>query len=341
MALGIAGLHKLVNPEEVKAGVDLKQLEQQLLNGGYTNKPMDVPPISKFEEELNKFSSTLGISSGKPKVISPSPSVPAPVISQLPTYDPFEQAASSIFNTKPEATTSAVTFDDVVVPDPGPMYSHIQYTNDATIGATNGGFMPTYGTLAQPSFNIDDAELLEKTAEQRRRAHIDSVLGTDITGMDFDAERREETKCYMIAQIDDLRQSLLEDGTVDISRVPQVTVQSSYDDVERILKILDNKSNQARCTSWAQELMHFVLYGCESYFDGTTDIMGFTPDLTGYSKHANVKIRRVKHEAGRMVHQFTQENNIPPLFRLLFEIIPSMILYSKKRNDEKKASSDW
>jgi len=329
MALGITGLHELVNPEEVKPGIDLKQLEQQLLKGGYTNKPIELPPMSKFEDELHKFSESLGLDVGK--------STPKSV-----TFDPFDVSSVNTFTSKPTPAPIISTFDTIneVLPDPGPLYSHTQYTVDSTLGATNGGFIPSYGTPAPPSFNIDDAELTEKTAEQQRRAHIDNVLGLDSVGVDFDAERREEAKCYMLAQIDDLRTSLIEDG-IDVSRIPQITVQSSYGDVETVLKILDHKANQARCTTWAHELMLFGTMGLENVFDGKRDFMGFTPNLTGYSKHVNVKMRRLKHDAGRVVHQFVQDNNISPLFRLAFETIPSMFLYSRRRNEEEKVSSDW
>jgi hypothetical protein len=93
-------------------------------------------------------------------------------------------------------------------------------------------------------------------------------MGNDTNlGFSFEKEKREDMKCAMLAEIDSLMGNLAEED-VDLTRIPRVDRNSSYEEVEIVLKMLRHKNDHTRYCSFAEEFLLFGAYALEELFDG-------------------------------------------------------------------------
>ena len=60
---------------------------------------------------------------------------------------------------------------------------------------------------------------------------------------------------------------------------------------------------------------------------------GTSPDLTGWSDTARVKLSRSRYTTSSIVGNVIQNSNIGPVTRLFIEFVPSIILYSNRRKE--------
>lgn len=302
----ISGLHAILNPDTIKPGVNLKELEHSMLKGGYISKPLEPEPQDKLDDDLSSYAAQIGIDGFGNK----SNASKKPTMNSRPT--------------KPAPVEEEESDDDL-------FYSHKEVKEEEED--------TTMDDILEDTEEAEDPVLNQRTQEQKRKAQIDSVLGYDDGGVDFESEKQEDAKCNMLAQIDDLRTTLLDDG-VDLSRIPEVNTKSTFSEVENTLRILQYKSDHNRYCTFAEELFLFAAVGLEEVFDGKKQYLGKKPNLKGYHNHMNVKLRRMRHETGRLVNGFMKDNNISPAWRFLMEFVPSMVLYSKAKQEEEDADID-
>lgn len=186
------------------------------------------------------------------------------------------------------------------------------------------------------NINIPDS-LIAHTQEQEKRNYISSVMnemGASKFNLNLEDEKREEAKSMMIEQIDFLRNSLEQDG-VNISRIQTVDMNSSYEVVESTLRILQYKMDRNSYTSFAEEVLMMGVYGLEELFDGKkTYFNKYKPDLSGWHNQVNVKLRRMRHDTFTLVSNFVEHFNISTWMRLLLELIPNAIIYSRNRHQQ-------
>lgn len=309
-AHSISGLHAILNPDAIRPGVNLKDLEHSMINSGYIKTAFDAEPQDKLDADLSNYAKQLGMSDfgGKSPVTYSKPATSKPALSKQATSKPA-----------PLPTTDDSDDDDDL------FYTHKERVPEEEDEEP-------VDDLDEPT--VEDPVLNERTQEQKRKAQIDAVLGYDEGGgVDLESEKQEDAKCNMLAQIDDLRTTLLDDG-VDISRIPEVDTKSTFQEVENTLRILQYKSDHNRYCTFAEELFLFAAVGLEEVFDGKKQYLGKKPNLKGYHNHMNVKLRRMRHETGRLVNGFMKDNNISPGWRFLMEFVPSMVLYSKAKQEE-------
>jgi hypothetical protein len=157
--------------------------------------------------------------------------------------------------------------------------------------------------------------------------------GHGTSGVSFESEKREDAKCQMLEEIDSLIESLKADD-VDLDRIPKVGKQDSYEEVETVLKILRHKNDRMRYCSFAEEFIIFGACSLEELFDGKNTYFGRSPDLTDWSNQVNVKLRRMRHDTSQVMGQLMQDFNIGPGARILLELVPNMLLYSRGRKKQ-------
>jgi hypothetical protein len=204
--------------------------------------------------------------------------------------------------------------DNIQSDSPNPlMYSR---ADDVSVPITS------YGTSLQT-----------QTDEQLRRQQINAVMSDTSPSFSIEAESEEEQKALMLGDIDTLLQSLTEDN-IDVSRIARVDQKSSYADIESVLRILRRKQDYQRFSTVAEEFILFGAYALEEIFDGKRRWAGFSPDLTGYHNTAQTKLRRCRGDTGILVSSVMQGLNFGPGMRLLFELLPSMVLHSKMRKQQ-------
>lgn len=311
------GLGDILNDENIKPGVDLKELERKMISGGLIQKTRD--PLDKFNDELRETARKLGINfdefSGK-KRRDPSPPPPPPP-PQEDSDEPSDDESASDDDDEPVTTSMS----QAIAPDP----------------PTPPPERQRFGAGYRPLESIQDSTLREKTLEQEKRSHINMVnreLGVQNIGFSFEKEKEEDIKLLMLDEISSLMTSLQEED-VDLSRIPLVDAKSSFEEVESVLKILRLKNDRSRYCSLAEELAIFGAYSLEDLFNGKNMWFGrYKPDLTGWHNQVNCKLRRMRHDTSQLMGSIIQDNNISPLFRILFELVPNMILYSRMRKQQ-------
>lgn len=184
-----------------------------------------------------------------------------------------------------------------------------------------------------------------ETDEEKKKNLIRSILNSNdsdernenenkIEIFSLEQEKQEDAKCFMLSEIDTII-SYLNDDNVDISRIPKVTSESTYKEIETVLKILKNKNDFNRYCSFADEIIIFGSHVLEEVFDGEKKYLGYSPNLTGWHNSVSVKIKRMKHDTSQIVSTVMENNGIGPITRILLELIPNMFLYSKTNKKRK------
>ena len=248
----ITDISAILNPENIRKGLDLTELENQLIKGGLIATPTDTKdPVDKFDDDLREIAKNIGISFDDVLIGSPqsSPAGSSQSTSQTSTQYPSQSATQTHpSQTAPSSTYSYPNVDAYEEPE----YVAPEYTVEST-----RDYYPSKGS-----------ELHTMTLEQQRRGHIGKVFGdTTAPGFSMEYENREDMKAAMLSEIDQLITTLKEED-VDISRVPEVTHTSDYDSVANVLRILKFKYDHIRGCGFAEEFLLFGAHTLEEVFNG-------------------------------------------------------------------------
>ena len=356
----IRGMEAIVNPDNIKPGIDLKELERQMVSGGIIEHKIK-DPSDRFNDELKDAANKLGITFGETEDTKPqqsgfddflvndngtggdrdpwaggdshSPSGYSPD-RRSPTHrSPERQSYGG--NRYDGGNGGNGDYDGDYDGDYNGNINGNINGNDGNGGNDDGDdgddeYGDSYNTFARSV----GGDLSSRTHEQERHKHIDSVMGDQPVGFSFEKEKREDIKCAMLAEVDSLMSSLV-DEDIDVTRIPKVDRESSFAEVESVLKIMRHKNDHTRYCSFAEEFLLFGAYSFEDLFDGKRKWFGrYSPDLTGWHNHVNVKLKRMRHDTGQIVSGVMQDYNIGPGLRVMLELIPNMVLYSKMRKQQ-------
>lgn len=327
----LRGLGAIINPANIKPGIDLRALERSMIDGGLI-KPNEIDIREKYNQEMNATAKQLGISLN----LDSDNESDDESDSNGEDDEPSDQESSSSYGGSSSSygessyggSSSEQSSDDRDdESDDEPSFAR-EPPRDSTLGQYT----------SRPSRFAGQPSTLEtKTAEQVRRHHIDSVLGP-ADGFSFEQERIADAKYRALEEIDTLL-TMFEEDDVNISRIPRVDINSSYEEIQNVLKVLRYKSNRVRCSQFAEEAVIFGASILEDIFDGKkTYFKRYRPDLTGWRNVVRVKMSRRSHDAGEVVSNLLDSYNIGPLARLGMELIPSMVIHSKMRQEQKSQS---
>lgn len=357
----ITGIGSIMNPYNINQNIDINEVERAMISGGIiTSRPKD--PQDRFNDELRDAAKKLGISFGDAEStaaagagmgvgagVGPGPSDGLPALRRLGSPQPSARpltpmrvgtplagvGANNAYTTGPGigSTPSAYTPQpaggDDESDDEGDRADMVA-PSATTPQSRFGGERPRFGAVTP----TPGGDLYARTQEQERRSHIDSIMGAETSSISFEEEKREDMKYAMLAQIDCLLTTLTDEG-VDLSRVSKVDKDSSFANVETVLKILRYKSDHTRYCSLAEEFLLFGAYALEELFDGKRMWLGrYQPDLTGWPNIVNIKLQRMRNDTGPIVSEVMQNYNIGPGMRILLELLPSLILHSRVRRQQ-------
>lgn len=212
----------------------------------------------------------------------------------------------------------------------------------------NVDMQPTIPVQQSTTFipqSIEDNQLRYMTMEQKKQSHVDNVLhdleDNREVEFDLDKEKEEDDKNSLLEQIDMLRQ-ILEDDGIEVTNIPLVNKNSSFNDIQNVYKMLRLKNDRNRYCTLAEELILAGAYGMETLFDGEKEYFGRKPDLVGWSKTVQVRLKKCRYQTSTFVKDLMNGYNMSPGIQLLLELIPSMFLYSRKKKlytQENKASA--
>ncbi len=356
----LRGISRIANDQNIKPDLDLEDLELKMVQQGFIAKSASIN--DKYEEQLKKISSNLGMD---------LTGIPNPNMNtQTNNFNTTGSTNSFFSNTKemgtspkPDTsfsydygtshndlrnadlrTTDLRTTDLRTADTPsytyGSNYKENTYT-DETYNQNDNDYIDTTRFREQrerPNFSYNiSSEMDQRTSEQRRRQEIDGVkrdLGTENTNVwSIEQEKLEDQKTIMLEEIDSLMVSLEEDD-VDISRIPKVTKDSPFSDVQTVHKILRIKNDRMRYCSFADEIVLLGAYGLEELFNGDNTWFGRQPDLRGWHSNVQTKLRRMRHDTSSFVSSAMGEHQIGPFARILLELVPSAFMYSKMRKEQ-------
>jgi len=342
----VTGMDAIINPDNIRPGMtsqDLQALETRMLEGGMLTTRVKEPQ-DKFQDELAATAKKYGINFGdaapsKPATAqtAPTQAYSAPTYSQTAQTTPTYNYAQSLAASEYDEETGADSGDDEYDPSTsgigalpsdilGSVNPNDAYGNAlATAGDSYGGsYGATYGA---------NSTMAAYTQEQQRVSRINNVIGEGV-GFSLEQERKEDLKCAMLAEIDNLMDAL-EKEDIDLSRIPRVDRKSEYDDVSSVLKMLRHKNDHSRYCGFAEEFLLFGALAMERLFDGkTTYLSRYNPDLTGWHNHLNMKVKRMRTDTSQIVSSVMHDWNISPGVRILLELIPNMIIYSNMRSQQ-------
>ena len=172
------------------------------------------------------------------------------------------------------------------------------------------------------------------TEEQKKQNILNHVLsGVENQKFSVEKEKEEDDKAILLEQIDMLITNLKDEG-IDVSRVPDVNNTSPIEDIENVHKILRLKNDRNRYCSFAEECILAGSHTLEWLFDGRKTYLGKSPDLRGWSATVNIKLRRMRFDTSTFVSGVMQDYNLGHGTRILFELIPSLFLYSKMKKSQ-------
>jgi hypothetical protein len=335
----ITGMGPMLQGDDVASDIDWNALEKNIIGniGINFNAEKEQHNLDQdYAKDLQRLSSQFGIS-GNPGA-SDSKSV-------LGAYDKPNAPSMQDFDAK-----SMMGGFDLSPPGASNNFAAQFNTPQKSMGnnttSQNGGFFGNMVSGTTQSTQFDDPQMQSMTHEQQNKHVINSVLGTlgnddsatqGITE-DLARERQIDKKIQQLDQIHSLRTSLQEDS-VDIERIPIVSLDNSMNEINEVLRYLLVISDNKRCSVLAEEFILMGAQGAGWVCDGKRSILGRRPDLTDWHKTVAVKLRHLKHDTSMIVSRVMKKHNIGPGWRIAMELLPSMFYHSAIRS--KRTESDY
>lgn len=306
----IQGLSEILNKDNIRPDIDVGDIERKMLSGGMSQRSM--PATDKFDKELGEIVKKYGIT--------------------------FDDDTKNDENEESNYKETEQNYKEQTYKEQH--YKEQQYKEPQRESAY-GNFHINFDEADEDEIE-DTSKFGSQTKEEQRRHHIKNVIGDDdIQNFSLEKEREEDEKCGMLAEIDYLMDSLREEG-IDISRVPSVDDSNDAKSIDKVLKVLRHKVDHSRYCTFAEEFMLSAAHGLEYLFNGKNMWLGrWNPDLTGWHIHVNRKLRRMRTDTGKIVSHVMNDYDIGPFLRVCLELIPSMFLFSKKKQEQNSINNTY
>lgn len=186
-----------------------------------------------------------------------------------------------------------------------------------------------------------NVELASMSYEQKQQKILHDAL-RNITpqnqqDFDMDVEKINDKKHVLIEQITRWRSNLL-DGGIKIDDIPSVSINDSYQDIERAYRQTQYRNDHARYCGFVNESVQSFIEVLEWLFDGKKTYLGYQPFWPpGFGGVAHIKFRYLDHETSTLVSDTMRSMNIGNLGRIMIELLPPMFLHLRSsRKDERQ-----
>jgi len=184
----------------------------------------------------------------------------------------------------------------------------------------------------------DDSRLSKLTQEEEHQRIMFDVLGQSTKDIDDDdnfiaKQEEEDLKYDILGQIDLLREILNEEG-VPIDNIQMVDASNTVDEIKFTLRTLRRKNNCNRNTMLAEDVILGITFLLEELCDGKKVYFGRTPDLRGWHKTVNTKLRRMRPDTNEIAQNVTEGLGMGPGMRIALELIPSAFIFARKRQTQ-------
>lgn len=341
----ILGISDLVNIHHCKKELNRDEIEKSLLKNTAFKPKSNID----YNVTLNDISKEIGIdfeddpvdnSSGLTNTFHPPPTS-RPPISHSNTW---ENKPTPLINNL-SSFTGALSTPNNPPPPPKPALFPLPSSNikvgeeesdddddddiDESEDESEDGGIDMKSTDHAPSMKYH-------TEEQRRRSHINHVIGNMDDGEDFnfDKEKEEDDRNVLLEKIHTLHGTLKKNKNVHLKGIKMPKGDEPIETLRNLNKLLQMKHDRVRFSSVFEEVAGLSARGLEGVFNGERKIAGYTPDLRGWHHTVNIKLRGMKYETSQVVSDIFQNYNINPIWRILIELVPSMFLYSSQKKEQ-------
>ena len=364
----ITGLSGIINSKKTRKGVNLASVEQNMLKT-FKNPKDASDAVDDFKREMKKITDASGIDMDETwdtdALMGPSKAE-----DELPDIDDdsifgeeFMQKNDPLkkpFNNKFQNEVMSFPTEKKVSPkvqmvgfknQPSQMFS-VKKTSATAVKSDDddddsfwnlGSTKPTTQVSRPQQSSTRSEDVFDEqpkqrfTQEQIRQRNVNKFMSKIDESLDdsnddiFEQVKQNDEKQYILNQIDTLR-GILEEDDVDISHIPVVDIKSDMKTIKDAHKLLIIKNDTKRCSSMAEEGILMLAYGLEDIFDGKRVFFGkFRPNLTGWHTTAQNKLRRMRYETSNVVSGLMQSYGIGNIGRIVLELGPSMVIYSKRK----------
>jgi hypothetical protein len=319
------GLSKLVNKDNIKSDINIEEIEKNLINKGilpghepdtiFVKELEKIPPVEEFKPKFGNDDKTEELEMDQDDEVEEEATIPTYKNDIYGSYKP-EQSEPSMYNNLSPRNQNQQSHQQTQQQTQQPQLSKL-FEND------NSEPEESFMSEMQGGRTNDE----EKHNKIR---YAMSNMGINPHSSFLEREKKEDAKSAMLEEIDFLRDELLS-CHYSIERIPHVTQKSSYEEIESILRLLRHKSDRIKYCEFAESFLMLGAYGLEEIFNGKNNWFGYKPDLTGWSNHVDIKLRRMRHDTSQLVSQAMHDYNIGPGARILLELVPNAIIYSRQK----------
>lgn len=316
----LSGITSLMNKQHINQFANLEQIEQQVLNSSTRVEPAK----TDYNSEVDKLAKELGLDFGSGlKLVK--------LDDDISEHVPPPPAPPSVKSNKSRCSHCSVCSK-----------CSQRMENPTTPTPVRNSYVPQPKEYRD---NVKDDTVINITDEHSKKAKIMEVFGDmrkdNKTGFSMNAERTRDAKSNKIEQICNVVSSLEEEG-IDIKGFTIPSVESTMDEIDSVLNLVNMKMNRTRYSSLFEEIVIGGAEFMESKLDGTRSIPPFNwkPDYTGYSNTVSVKLHRMRYETSKLVGNSMEKLNIGSTTRILMELLPSLLLYPKTNSNRRRENHD-
>ena len=333
----LSGMSLLINTNNVPPGYNPTDIEERII--GSTQRKSAMKSIPFTQELENQLDSLTANYSGTDPF-----SLPSSLSSSVSSSASPSAPAFSAFSSPYQSNTNA-GYDSMMGLGSGGMDELDQIINSKESNfsqAQSGGYSSAYPGTASYTGGYQDQNLNFMTNEQKRQSVIGEVFndinkerGDGNLLFSMEKEKEEDEKQHKLEHISFLMESLSGEGE-DLANIPKVSGVNTLNEIDQVLKRLLLRNDRKRCGSFAEEVILLGAHGIEWVCDGKKSYLGFKPDMTDWHKSVQTKLRRMRYDTSNVVATIMDEYKMGSATRILFELIPSMFLYSRMRKSQHK-----
>lgn len=329
----ISGLSRLVNPDNTRKGLNLAQLEQDMLKDVKIAKQTEKDESSNiYDKQLESLAKEIGISFDDDNRKSSSSSY------TNEDDDDSDDDDGSDDDEDDEDGSEDNSDEDEDSSEDGSEDDESGSSSFGLVQSNNSSTKPMIFGSSKSFINNQSDDLRFYTEEQKKQEHINNVMNKingefsqyNASTFTIEDERRRDWRTNAVAEIEDLIQVLEAEGE-DLSRVPVINENSPDELVISVRNTLRYKNNRKQDSALFELVATSLAHGAEDVFNGEREFFGCKPDLTEWHHSVVRKLRRRRYETAEFVSGVMREYNISNGFRLGMELLLDAFLHHKSR----------
>lgn len=354
-ATNISGISGLLSRDRVNRDYDLVEMEERLISIEGMQMRDQIDPAAEFKAIMSKVGTTSSDSEDESDEddSDDDSAAPPPTRGRSAPPPPRQQAKDN----KPVGWNMRKPAPTRQMPIPA---SGSGYIPDLPVhGANNEDYPSIYGNNDRsyhndyrrdpyrnqggngydPRGNGYDPRM-QYPRQQRTDINesINQYQGEMAAPEEDEVDDMEERKADMIADIDELTQELV-NMKRPVKNIPKLSEDSEYREVLSVFKMVRRRYDFARGFEFGQDVIVAMAQGLGWLFDGKRQFGPFRPYATNWHMGVRPKLRKMRFETSSAVSQVMGATGLGSGWRILLELVPSLIVYSNMHGADADADA--